>query len=33
MTGALGESEGFVVAPIDAGPLEAGAEVDVLALA
>ena len=32
MTGALGESDGFVVAPHHAGELEAGAEVDVLAL-
>jgi molybdopterin molybdotransferase len=32
MTGALGESDGFVVAPHDAGELEAGAEVDILAL-
>jgi molybdopterin molybdotransferase len=32
MTGALGESDGFVVAPHDTGELEAGAEVDILAL-
>jgi len=32
MTGALGESDGFVVAPETAGPLPAGAAVDVLRL-
>jgi molybdopterin molybdotransferase len=32
MTGALGESDGFVVAPEDAGELPAGAAVDVLRL-
>ncbi len=32
MTGALGESEGFVVAPDEAGPLPAGSAVDVLRL-
>jgi molybdopterin molybdotransferase len=32
MTGALGESDGFVVAPHHTGELDAGAEVDVLAL-
>ena len=30
MTGALGESDGFVVAPHDSGPLEAGAIVDAV---
>jgi molybdopterin molybdotransferase len=30
MTGALGESDGFAVAPHGSGPLEAGAEVDLL---
>jgi molybdopterin molybdotransferase len=33
MTGALGESDGFAVAPIGAGELPAGASVDVLRLA
>jgi molybdopterin molybdotransferase len=33
MTGALGESDGFVVAPHGSGELPAGAEVDVLPLA
>jgi molybdopterin molybdotransferase len=33
MTGALGESEGFAVAPEEAGELPAGAPVDVLRLA
>jgi molybdopterin molybdotransferase len=33
MTGALGESDGFAVAPDDAGELPAGAPVDVLRLA
>jgi molybdopterin molybdotransferase len=33
MTGALGESDGFAVAPKDAGELPAGAAVDVLRLA
>jgi molybdopterin molybdotransferase len=33
MTGALGESDGFAVAPEDAGELPAGAPVDVLRLA
>jgi molybdopterin molybdotransferase len=32
MTGALGESDGFAVAPADAGELPAGAPVDVLRL-
>ena len=32
MTGALGESDGFVIAPIEAGELPAGAPVDVLRL-
>ena len=32
MTGALGESDGFVVAPHGSGELAAGAEVDILAL-
>jgi molybdopterin molybdotransferase len=32
MTGALGESDGFAVAPEDAGELQAGAPVDVLRL-
>ena len=32
MTGALGESDGFAVAPEDAGELRAGAPVDVLRL-
>ena len=32
MTGALGESDGFVVAPHHMPQLEAGAEVDILAL-
>jgi molybdopterin molybdotransferase len=32
MTGALGESDGFAVAPLDAGDLPAGAPVDVLRL-
>ncbi len=32
MTGALGESDGFAVAPHDSGPLEAGAAVDLLLL-
>ena len=32
MTGALGESDGFVVVPFDAGELPAGAEVDALRL-
>jgi molybdopterin molybdotransferase len=32
MTGALGESDGFVVAPHHVPHLEAGAEVDVLPL-
>jgi molybdopterin molybdotransferase len=32
MTGALGESDGFAVAPHDAGPLAAGAAVDLLRL-
>jgi len=32
MTGALGESDGFAVAPEEAGELEAGAPVDVLRL-
>jgi molybdopterin molybdotransferase len=32
MTGALGESDGFAVAPHGSGPLAAGAEVDVLLL-
>jgi molybdopterin molybdotransferase len=32
MTGALGESDGFAVAPHGAGPLPAGAEVDLLPL-
>lgn len=32
MTGALGESDGFAVAPHGAGPLPAGAEVDLLLL-
>jgi molybdopterin molybdotransferase len=32
MTGALGESDGFAVAPETAGPLPAGASVDVLRL-
>ena len=30
MTGALGESDGFAVAPHGSGPLPAGAEVDLL---
>ncbi len=30
MTGALGESDGFAVAPHGSGPLEVGAEVDLL---
>jgi molybdopterin molybdotransferase len=30
MTGALGESDGFAVAPHGSGALPAGAEVDVL---
>ena len=30
MTGALGESDGFVVAPHDSGPLEAGAIVSAV---
>jgi molybdopterin biosynthesis enzyme len=33
MTGALGESEGFAVAPEEVGELGAGAPVDVLRLA
>jgi molybdopterin molybdotransferase len=33
MTGALGESDGFAIAPDDAGELPAGAPVDVLRLA
>ena len=32
MTGALGESDGFAVAPHGSGPLPAGAEVDLLRL-
>jgi molybdopterin molybdotransferase len=32
MTGALGESDGFAIAPHGSGPLPAGAEVDVLRL-
>ncbi len=32
MTGALGESDGFAVAPHDSGPLEAGSAVDLLLL-
>jgi molybdopterin molybdotransferase len=32
MTGALGESDGFVIAPEDAGELPAGAPVDILTL-
>jgi molybdopterin molybdotransferase len=32
MTGALGESDGFAIAPEDAGELPAGAAVDVLRL-
>jgi molybdopterin molybdotransferase len=32
MTGALGESDGFAVAPHGTGPLPAGAEVDILLL-
>ncbi len=32
MTGALGESDGFAVAPHGSGPLEAGADVDLLRL-
>jgi molybdopterin molybdotransferase len=32
MTGALGESDGFAVAPHGAGPLPAGADVDILLL-
>ncbi len=32
MTGALGESDGFVIAPIEAGELPAGSPVDVLRL-
>jgi molybdopterin molybdotransferase len=32
MTGALGESDGFAVAPEEAGELRAGAPVDVLRL-
>jgi molybdopterin molybdotransferase len=32
MTGALGESDGFAIAPEDAGELPAGAPVDVLRL-
>ena len=32
MTGALGESDGFAVAPHGSGPLEAGAAVDLLLL-
>ncbi|HEX6024839.1 MAG TPA: gephyrin-like molybdotransferase Glp [Solirubrobacter sp.] len=32
MTGALGESDGFAIAPHGSGPLEAGAEVDLLRL-
>ena len=32
MTGALGESDGFAIAPADAGELPAGAPVDVLRL-
>ena len=32
MTGALGESDGFAVAPEEAGELPAGAAVDVLRL-
>jgi molybdopterin molybdotransferase len=32
MTGALGESDGFAVAPHGSGPLPAGAPVDLLRL-
>jgi len=32
MTGALGESDGFAIAPHGSGPLPAGAEVDLLRL-
>ena len=32
MTGALGESDGFAVAPHGSGPLPAGAEVELLLL-
>jgi molybdopterin molybdotransferase len=32
MTGALGESNGFAIAPHGSGPLPAGAEVDLLRL-
>ena len=32
MTGALGESDGFAIAPHGSGPLAAGAEVDLLRL-
>ena len=32
MTGALGESDGFAIAPEEAGELPAGAPVDVLRL-
>ena len=32
MTGALGESDGFVIAPTEAGELPAGSPVDVLRL-
>ena len=32
MTGALGESDGFAIAPIESGELPAGSPVDVLRL-
>jgi len=32
MTGALGESDGFVIAPHGSGALPAGADVDLLRL-
>jgi len=32
MTGALGESNGFAIAPHGSGPLSPGAEVDLLPL-
>ena len=32
MTGALGESDGFAIAPHGSGPLQAGADVDLLRL-
>ena len=32
MTGALGESDGFAIAPHGSGQLEAGADVDLLRL-